>query len=240
MDLTSIQAAYRRYARVYDATFGAVFAAGRKRILTQLNRHGGQRILEVGVGTGISLPGYRRDNTIVGIDISTDMLDIARKRVERRSLTNVEALAEMDAEHLEFEDASFDTVVAMYVMTVVPHPERVMEELRRVCKPGGDIYLLNHVMDDDEGLLQATERRLARFSARIGWRPDVTLDSLVEVAGVQLVSIDVVPPFRLFRLIRFRNLPAAAHAESYRIAPHLGGTQPGGRHSQPSLDGAPR
>src|SRR3546814_7287478 len=75
-------------------------------------------------------------------------------------------------------------------------------------------------MDDDEGLLQATERRLARFSARIGWRPDVTLDSLVEVAGVELVSIDVVPPFRLFRPIRFRNLPAAAPAESYRIAPH--------------------
>src|SRR3546814_16248883 len=79
-------------------------------------------------------------------------------------------------------------------------------------------------MDDDEGLLQATERRLARFSARIGWRPDVTLDSLVEVAGVELVSIDVVPPFRLFRLIRFRNLPAAAPAESYRIAPPQGST----------------
>ncbi len=239
MDLISIQAAYRRYARVYDATFGTVFAAGRKRILRQLNRHGGQRILEVGVGTGISLPGYRRDNTIVGIDISKDMLDIARRRIERRSLTNVESLSEMDAENLEFADGSFDTVVAMYVMTVVPHPDRGMSELRRVCKPGGDIYLLNHVMDDDDGLLQATERRLARFSARIGWRPDVTLDSLVEVAGIELVSVDVIPPFRLFRLIRFRNVAAPMPAESYRMAtPQV--AQQSAVHNRPSLDGAPR
>ncbi|MFN4088660.1 MAG: class I SAM-dependent methyltransferase [Alphaproteobacteria bacterium] len=239
MDLISIQAAYRRYARVYDATFGAIFAAGRRRILAQLNRHGGQRILEVGVGTGISLPGYRRDNTIVGIDISKDMLDIARRRVERRGLTNVETLREMDAEQLDFPDGSFDTVVAMYVMTVVPHPERVMAELRRVCKPDGDIYLLNHVMDDDEGLLQATERRLARFSARIGWRPDVTLDSLVDIAAVELVSVDVVPPFRLFRLMRFRNRPAPVRTEAYRVtAP--GGSHAGPRHGQPSLENGPR
>jgi len=237
MDLTSIQAAYRRYARVYDATFGAVFAAGRKRILRDLNRQGGQRILEVGVGTGISLPGYRRDNTIVGIDISRDMLDIARKRVERRGLTNVEALCEMDAEQLEFPDDSFDIVVAMYVMTVVPHPERVMAELRRVCKPGGEIYLLNHVMDDDEGLLQATERKLARFSSRIGWRPDVTLDSLIDIAGAELVSVDVVPPFRLFRLIRFRNQPAQGHAESYRMTAPAGVVAHG---NEPSLDSARR
>ena len=236
MDLISIQAAYRRYARVYDATFGTVFAAGRKRILKHLNRAGGQRILEVGVGTGISLPGYRRDNTIVGIDISKDMLDIARRRVERRMLTNVESLQEMDAEALEFADASFDTVVAMYVMTVVPNPGLVMSELRRVCKPGGDIYLLNHVMDDDEGLLQTAERRLARFSSRIGWRPDVTLDSLIEEAGIELVSVDVVPPFRLFRLIRFRNTAAPAPAESYRLSPgQLSSVQ-----NRPSLDGAPR
>lgn len=238
MDLISIQAAYRRYARVYDATFGTIFAAGRKRILGQLNRVGGQRILEVGVGTGISLPGYRRDNTIVGIDISKDMLDIARRRVEKRGLTNVESLSEMDAEKLDFPDASFDTVVAMYVMTVVPHPERVMSELRRVCKPGGDIYLLNHVMDDDDGLLQTAERQLARFSSRIGWRPDVTLDSLIDEAGVELVSVDVVPPFRLFRLIRFRNVAAPMPAESYRLAGQTG--QQGGVQNHPSLDAARR
>ncbi len=224
MDIPSIRAAYRRYARIYDATFGAVFASGRSRLLSQINRRGGQRVLEVGVGTGLSLPDYRRDNTVVGIDLSPDMLAIARRRVERAGLTNIEALVEMDAERLDFPDASFDTVVAMYVMTVVPNPDRVMAELKRVCKPGGDIYILNHFIDENEGLLRTAERMLARFSSKIGWRPDVSIDSVIASAGIELATVQVVPPFGLFRLLKFHNTPAPAPLEAYRLtaqaAPH--------------------
>ena len=218
MDIASIRSAYRRYAKVYDGTFGAVFASGRSRVLSQINRKGGQRVLEVGVGTGLSLPDYRPDNRVTGIDISPDMLAIAQGRVERGKLANVEALLEMDAESLEFADGSFDTVVAMYVMTVVPNPAKVMAELRRVCKPNGDIYILNHFIDENEGVLRSGEKLLARFSSKIGWRPDVSLDSLIAEAGVELVGVQVVPPFNLFRLLKFRNTPALAPIEAYRIA----------------------
>ena len=222
MDLTSIRAAYRRYAKIYDATFGNVFAAGRDRLLSQINRRAGQRVLEVGVGTGISLPDYRRDNKIVGIDVSPDMLAIARRRVEADGLDNVEALLEMDAEALEFPDDSFDTVVAMYVMTVVPNPDRVLAELKRVCKPGGDIYILNHFIDEEEGIVRVVEKGLARFSTKLGWRPDVSIDSLIAAAGVELAGVQVVPPFRLFRLLKFRNNPARTPLESYRLAAQQG------------------
>lgn len=230
MDIASICAAYRRYAKVYDATFGTVFASGRDRILSQMNRSGGQRILEVGVGTGLSLPGYRRDNQIVGIDISPDMLAIARERVARAGLSNVEDLLEMDAETLEFPDASFDTVVAMYVMTVVPDADKVMAELRRVCKPNGDIYVLNHFIDENEGFLRSGEKLLARFSSKIGWRPDVSVGSLIAGAGVELVGVQVIPPFGLFRLLKFRNTPARAPLEAYRLA-----AEPS-RHSEAMLE----
>ena len=230
MDIASIRAAYRRYAKVYDSTFGAVFSSGRSRILGQINRSGGQRILEVGVGTGLSLPDYRRDQQVVGIDISPDMLAIAQDRVARDGLTNVEALLEMDAERLDFPDGSFDTVVAMYVMTVVPNPKRVMSELRRVCKPNGDIYILNHFIEENDGLLRSAEKLLARFSSKIGWRPDVSLDWLIAEAGIELSSVHVVPPFGLFRLLRFRNTPALVPLEAYRLPTHQPAT-----HSEPQL-----
>ena len=217
MDIESIRAAYRRYAKVYDATFGAVFASGRSRILSQINRRGGQRILEVGVGTGLSLPGYRTDNTVVGIDLSPEMLAIAQDRVARAGLANVEGLFEMDAESLDFPDASFDTVVAMYVITVVPNPEKAMSELRRVCKPNGDIYVLNHFIDENEGFLRSAEKLLARFSSKIGWRPDVSLDWLIARSGLALAGVQVVPPFGLFRLLKFHNREGSVPIEAYRL-----------------------
>src|SRR5512135_334501 len=143
MDIASVRAAYRRYAKIYDLVFGGVFAFGRSRALSLANRRGGQRVLEVGVGTGLSLSGHRTDNRVVGIDISPEMLAIARRRVERQRLSHVEALLEMDAGQLDFPDSSFDVVVAMFVMTVVPDPQQVMSELKRVCKPGGHIYVVN-------------------------------------------------------------------------------------------------
>jgi phosphatidylethanolamine/phosphatidyl-N-methylethanolamine N-methyltransferase len=207
MEIASIRSAYRRYARIYDATFGAMFAPGRARLMGLINRRGGARVLEVGVGTGLSLPKYRPDMRIVGIDVSPEMLDVARRRVARENLTQVEALLEMDAEKLSFDDASFDVVVAMYVMTVVPDSEQVMAELKRVCKPGGTIYVLNHFVDEKEGLLQSAEKMLARLSDNIGWNPDFPIDRLIDSAGIELTALHVVPPFRLFRLLCFRNLP---------------------------------
>src|SRR5438270_7745463 len=118
LDNHTIAKAYARWAPVYDLVFGAVFERGRMAAVGAAERIGG-RILEVGVGTGISLPDYRPSNRLVGIDLSEPMLRKAQERVSARALDNIEALVVMDAQHLGFADATFDVVVAQYVITVV-------------------------------------------------------------------------------------------------------------------------
>src|SRR2546430_10708812 len=145
MKMGSGRAASRRYAAVYDAVFGPVLQPGRKAVLQALRLRPGERVLEVGVGTGLSLPLYPRDVTITGIDVSREMLEKARRRVARQRLANVEALLDMDAERMSFPEASFDKVVAMYVVSVVERPAPLLEELHRVCRADRDILLRNHV-----------------------------------------------------------------------------------------------
>ncbi len=144
IELESVANAYDRWAPIYDLTFGAVFRRGRSASIAAAERIGG-RILEVGVGTGISLPEYSAKNTIFGVDISESMLRKARKRVTELGLRNVEGLAVMDAEHLDFPDASFDVIVAQYVITAVPNPEATLDEFVRVLKPGGEIVLVSRI-----------------------------------------------------------------------------------------------
>lgn len=212
MDIAAVKSAYRRYAKVYDLMFGAVFALGRRAALEKINASGGRRVLEVGVGTGLSLPKHRRDNRIVGIDASQEMLDVARRRVEEQKLGHVEALIEMDAENLEFPDASFDVVVAMFVMSVVPDAARCLAEMQRVCKPGGEIYMINHFAQEG-GLRGRVERWMAPFARTLGWKPDFALSSLLDGATIDVVSIRNIHPLGLFSLVDCRNsVPATAEA----------------------------
>lgn len=215
MDIAAVRGAYRRYAKVYDIVFGGVFALGRRRVIQEVNRRGGLKVLEVGVGTGLSLPSYRRDNRIVGIDVSPEMLAIAERRVAKRGLENVEGLHDMDAAKLSFADGSFDVVVAMFVMPVVPDPEGVMSELRRVCKPGGYIYIVNHFQQETPGLRYHAERVLSHFSNWLGWHADYKLKGLLDIAKVELTAMHVVPPFGWFRLLEFRNVRTTRTAEGW-------------------------
>src|SRR3954464_4026032 len=137
MQLESTKAAYRRYASVYDAVFGPVLHAGRKAVVEVLRLRPGDRVLEVGVGTGLSLPLYPRDVRITGAAVSAEMLEKAGMRVARRRLTNVDALLEMDAQQMAFPDASFDKVVAMYVVSVVEKPGRRGGGRHRGWRPPG-------------------------------------------------------------------------------------------------------
>jgi len=205
MDAASIRHAYRRWAPIYDFTFGLVAEAGRKHAVRIINRRKG-RVLEVGVGTGLSLPCYAEHLTITGIDLSLEMLTKARDKVERKKLTNVVALHEMDAGALAFPDESFDTVVAMYVMTVVPNPERVMRELERVCAPGGEVILVNH-FSQEEGVRGWLERRLAPFADLIGWRPVFEIDRVLVCEDLRLAERLSLRPFGLFTMLRFVKEP---------------------------------
>jgi phosphatidylethanolamine/phosphatidyl-N-methylethanolamine N-methyltransferase len=208
MDEEGVKTAYRRWAPVYDHTFGKVAAEGRKHAVEVLNQSRG-RILEVGVGTGLSLPDYDRHLEIVGIDLSPEMLEKARERVLEEGLTNVTGLHEMDASDLQFDDNTFDTVVAMYVMTVVPEPEKVMRELARVCRPGGEVMLVNHFSTED-GVRGWVERRMAPFADKLGWRPVFNVDRVMICPELRLRDKRGLRPMGLFTMMRFTKDAAIA------------------------------
>jgi len=205
MDTTSVRDAYRRWAPIYDLTFGKIAEAGRKNAVQIINRRRG-RVLEVGVGTGLSLPCYGSHLTITGIDLSPEMLAKAEDKVDRHNLANVAGLHEMDAGALAFPDESFDTVVAMYVMTVVPVPQRVMRELERVCAAGGEVILVNH-FSEDEGVRGFLERKLAPFADLLGWRPVFDIDQVLVCEDLRLAERRSLRPFGLFTMLRFVKEP---------------------------------
>ena len=209
MDTTSVRDAYRRWAPIYDLTFGKIAEAGRKNVVQIINRRRG-RVLEVGVGTGLSLPCYGSHLTITGIDLSPEMLAKAEDKVDRHNLANVAGLHEMDAGALAFPDESFDTVVAMYVMTVVPVPQRVMRELERVCAAGGEVILVNH-FSEDEGVRGFLERKLAPFADLIGWRPVFDIDQVLVCEDLRLAERRSLRPFGLFTMLRFVKEPGFGH-----------------------------
>lgn len=204
---TVIQA-YGRWAPVYDLVFGPVFRSGRRAAIEAAERIGG-RILEVGVGTGISLPGYSRGNRIFGLDISAPMLERARRRVTELRLDHVEGLEVMDAEDLAFPDASFDVVVAQYVVTAVPHPERALDEFARVVRPGGEIVITSRI-GAETGLRGAVEKKLMPVTNKLGFRTEFAWDRYVQWAAntpsVKLVDRQPLRPLGHFSLIRFAKL----------------------------------
>jgi phosphatidylethanolamine/phosphatidyl-N-methylethanolamine N-methyltransferase len=170
LDRDVIERAYARWAPVYDLVFGTVFERGRHEAIAEARRIGG-RILEVGVGTGISLPDYAPADRVYGVDISEPMLRKARARVEELRLGHVEGLAVMDAERLLFPENSFDVVVAQYVVTAVANPEAALDEFARVLKPGGEIILLSRV-GADAGPRRVIEHCLAPVTSKLGWRTE--------------------------------------------------------------------
>ena len=201
----SVVAAYARWAPVYDPIFGVATGIARKSAVTTLNKLPAGRILEVGVGTGISLPLYKRDHRMVGIDLSPDMLSRAEKRVARRRLPHVEGLHEMDAGNLLFPDGSFDAAVAMFVMTVVPDPDRVLSEIVRVVRPGGHVLLVNH-FSVDKGPRAAIEKSLTRYSGALGWRPEFSVDNVLGHPELRLTMRRELAPADLFTLLLFDRL----------------------------------
>ena len=217
IDKQSVVTAYRRQAPIYDVVFGVLLHPGRIGTVKLINRTAHGRVLEVGVGTGLSLPRYRKDLRIVGIDISDDMLRLARQRTREKKLGNVEALLNMDAEQLQFDDNSFDTVAAMYVASVVPHPDRLMREMQRVCKPGGDIFIVNHFAEDG-GLRGAIEQRMAALSHKLGWRPDFKLEPFMAHGTLEILARYREAPLGLFTILHCRNVKPADDARQSAAA----------------------
>ena len=208
MELQDTLRTYRLFAGPYDLVFGPVFHPGRKDAVRIANDRPGQRILEVGVGTGLSLPHFRTDAEVTGIDVSAEMLAKARQRVARRSLTQVKALIEMDAENLVFGDNSFDAVLALYVASVVPDPARFAAEMRRVCRPGGTIVVVNHFMSDNF-IMRQIERQLAPLAGKIGFHADFSRDKFIAAGKLNVREIRPSNLFGYWKLLRCVNDKAA-------------------------------
>ena len=205
MELEDTLRTYRLFSASYDVVFGPVFHPGRKEAVRIANDRPAQRILEVGVGTGLSLPYFRRDARVTGIDVSWEMLAKARRRVERLGLTQVEALLEMDAEKLTFEDSSFDAVLALYVASVVPSPERFAAEMRRVCRPDGTIVVVNHFTSENVAM-RFIEKRLAPLAGKIGFHADFPLDAFLDSSRLQVRETRPSNLFGYWKLLRCVNV----------------------------------
>ena len=209
MDLHDTIRTYRLFSGSYDIVFGPVFHPGRKEAVRIANDRRGQHILEVGVGTGLSLPHFRTDSRVTGIVVSEEMLAKARRRAERQRLSHVEGLHVMDAENLEFPDNSFDAVLALYVASVVPNPARFAAEMRRVCIPGGTIVLVNHFTSENWAL-RWIEKRLAHLARHIGFHADFPLDVFLRDSRLTAREIRPSNLFGYWRLLRCINQKPAS------------------------------
>jgi phosphatidylethanolamine/phosphatidyl-N-methylethanolamine N-methyltransferase len=207
IDRAGVTKAYDRWAPIYDLVFGKVFEHGRRSTIAEANRIGG-RILDVGVGTGLSLSDYSPTTKLWGVDISYSMLRKSQQRVRAMGLSNVETLAVMDARNLAFPDGFFDAVVAQYVITAVPDPEATLDDFARVLKAGGELILVNHI-GAERGPRRAFELAFAPLARRLGWRPEFPWARLADWAakhgGITLAERRPMPPMGHFSLIRFRK-----------------------------------
>ena len=206
IDQVGVKKAYARWAPFYDLVFGGdLFDRGRRAAIKAADKVGGT-ILEVGVGTGISLADYSADNRIVGVDLSEQMLQKAKDRVSQLALTHVVRLEVMDAERLSFPDDSFDVVVATYVVSTCPHPEAALDEFARVVKPGGEIILANRV-GAEAGLRRGVEEMLRPIVCWLGWRLDFPWNRfaawIAQRKDIHLIERRPMPPFDHFSLLRF-------------------------------------
>ncbi|MEP2678128.1 class I SAM-dependent methyltransferase [Tateyamaria sp.] len=204
MELNAVKSSYARWAPVYDKTFGAITNAGRRRAVESINAGDAATVLEVGVGTGLALPKYRGDLDVCGIDFSDDMLAKAQAKVDLHGLDHVKSLRQMDARDLDFDDASFDAVVAMHIISVVPNPERVMAEMTRVCKPGGLIVITNHFARET-GLLAWIERLTAPFANLLGWHSDFEISTVLGQPELAIVEQKTLPPMGMMTFLILRK-----------------------------------
>ncbi|HLV01105.1 MAG TPA: methyltransferase domain-containing protein [Acidobacteriota bacterium] len=203
MSVEYVEKVYNRTARFYDRIFGPFFRSGREIAPQLLELYPGAQLLEVGIGTGLSLPALPKNIEITGIDLSQRMLDVAQKRLEKENFRHVK-LKRMDATHLEFPNASFDRVLAAYFISTVPDPVRVIQEMKRVCKPGGYLVFLNHFRNELP-VLGSVEKLLSPLFYRIGFRTDLDVHNLMEECGLEIETLEPIDFLGHWKAVRCIN-----------------------------------
>ena len=209
MDDKSIIKSYKRVSGFYDLTFGQVFRPGQKKLVSMMECTTADRVLEIGIGTGTSYKYYPTETHVTGIDISPDMLEKAKINIQKDNLKNKNVLL-MNGEQLKFDDNSFDKVVGMYVVSVTQNPNLLINEMKRVCKPNGDIYLVNHFsFDTDSKFLKILEKGLMPVSKYLGWRPYFPFSEFNAYAKLNVQSISKVNLFDYWGIIHAINSPSS-------------------------------
>ena len=209
MDDKSIIKSYKRVSSFYDYTFGQVFRPGQRKLVSMMNCSDNDKVLEIGIGTGTSFKYYPPETFVTGIDISPDMLEKAKKNIKNLNLSKKNVLM-MNGEQLKFEDDSFDKVVGMYVVSVTQNPDLLIKEMKRVCKPNGDIYLVNHFsFDTDSKIMKLIEKGLMPVSKYLGWRPYFPFSEFNAYAKLNVQSISKVNLFDYWGIIHAINTPSA-------------------------------
>jgi phosphatidylethanolamine/phosphatidyl-N-methylethanolamine N-methyltransferase len=203
MDTEKVTKVYSAYSGFYDLLFGKIFHHSRAAAIDLLDLKSGDRVLEVGVGTGLSLPLYPRNCSIIGIDLTGPMLEQGAKKIKRLGLDHV-YLQQMDATHMAFRDSLFDAVVAAYVMSTVPNPRAVLAEMIRVCRPGGRIVLLNHFSNGNR-LVSRVEKTISPLCTWIGFRSDLSLESLLDQTCLDVEHNLKVNPFNYWHIVQCVN-----------------------------------
>ena len=205
MDQNSIIKSYKRVSSFYDLTFGQVFRPGQKAIIKKMDCIDSDNVLEIGIGTGSSLQYYPKETKVVGIDISPDMLEVAKKRIVKDKIHNKHMLL-MNGERLSFPDNSFDKVVGMYVVSVTQNPQVLVEEMKRVCKNDGDIYIVNHFSTDQDNLfVKMFEKGLMPISKILGWKPYFPFDEFNAYANLDVLEMSKVNLFNYWNIIHASN-----------------------------------
>jgi len=202
MDYETINRAYAVLSPVYDFLFDKIFYPGRVAAIDLLEIQPGNRVLEVGVGTGLNLPLYSRDCNVTGIDISKEMLRKAEERVLTLGMVNTNLMV-MDGSKLAFPDDSFDRVIATYVISAVPDPVKTLLEMRRVCKPSGHLVILNHFKSENP-VIGMFEKLLAPVCTKIGFNTELKLMPLLERVALspdQMHRVNLMNGWRLVRCI---------------------------------------
>lgn len=203
MNLESLERVYTSYSSVYDKTFGKAFDQSRETAVRGLRIAQDEEVLEVGVGTGMALPLYPTHCNITGIDLSEGMLKVAQERIDEHRLNHV-TLQRMNAGQMEFEDNSFDLVMAAYLITAVPDYRVVVSEMIRVCRPGGRIVMLNHFSNGNK-FIAAVEKIISPMCQRIGFRTDLSLNHVLEGTSLQVAKKEKMNPLRYWYLVECVN-----------------------------------
>ena len=203
MEKSSIKKIYASYSRIYDYIFARWFYPRQAHVIRSLSLQEGQRVLDLGVGTGLSLPLYPHNVQVTGVDLSDSMLREAQRKVRQEGLDHV-TLLEMDAGQLAFADDAFDVVIAAFVISVVPDPIQVISEIKRVSRSDGKIVIINHFQSHNK-LIARIEKWVSPLCKKIGWRSDLALDYLVHYAGLSVQQMYSLNKIDLWKVVYVSN-----------------------------------